>query len=576
MISIKSDGLYTISKDGQEIKISGPIEVKAIVSSSDKRDDFGLLIEWKNYFGISMREVLSMGEIDDYSARKFKKKLLSSGFQLSTRRNTWDLLLSYLIESPRAEHAYSARQSGWVGRQFVTPDWSIGKAQTPAVYIGDSAAANLIQSGTLSDWQQHVGRYCRGNPMMILAVCCALAAPLIEWTGIESFGIQIVGDSKSGKSTAMKVAASMYSDQSYWETWSSTSNGIESIARARNNMLLCLDEFKQCPAQEMDRLIYHLCNGVSKLRSERDGSLGKRHRWRTIFLSTGELTLEELFLTINQKVSAGQAVRFIEIPTFGAFDVFDDTHEFSSAKEFAEHLGAGTIKYYGTLAKAWVETLARLDSPEDEVIKEYRSIRQEWPWSNDIGSQANNVLDKLALLAAAGEIAANNGLLPWHLGDAKDALRRVATIWLDDRNSNENVESKRIANKLLKLINKWRHSIVPKAQNVGGAIGTFEIDQKLIWCIPQKIFRSAVIESSSREFRQTINYMWKKGWLITNEGDRRTFKIGNERFVKFFPAQICQDCGDSVDLSHFSNQPNHLINNKYPTIPTSQSENQEC
>jgi uncharacterized protein (DUF927 family) len=458
----------------------------------------------------------------------------------------------------------------------VTPDWTVGECDIPAQYVGEFAGSNLVDAGALLEWQQNVGKYCCGNPIMIMAVCCALAAPIIEWSGIESFGVQIVGDSKSGKSTAMKVAASVYSDQTYWETWSSTSNGIESIARARNNMLLCLDEFKQCPAQEMDRLIYHLCNGVSKLRSERDGSLGKRYRWQTIFLSTGELTLEELFHSLDQKVSAGQTVRFLEIPTFGDFDVFDNIHEFSTAKDFAEYLASVTKKYFGTLAKAWLDMLSRLECPEDEVVREYRSIREEWPWPKDIGSQANNVLDKLALLAAAGEMATNHGLLPWQLGDAKDALKRVAKIWLDDRNSTENAESKWFAKKLTKLIHKWRHSISPRGQWNDGSIGMFEIDQKLVWYIPQQTFKSEVIQSSSREYRQIINYMSKKGWLSSNEGGRRTFKIGNERFVKFFPELICQECGESINLSHFRNSSNSLINKGYPKIPTSQSENHQC
>lgn len=63
MLKAKPDGIYTLTKDGEERKISGPIEVKAIVSSPDKRDDFGRLIEWKNYFGLSIREVLPIQNV---------------------------------------------------------------------------------------------------------------------------------------------------------------------------------------------------------------------------------------------------------------------------------------------------------------------------------------------------------------------------------------------------------------------------------------------------------------------------------------------------------------------------------
>ncbi|CAI3970084.1 DUF927 domain-containing protein [Alteromonas macleodii] len=573
MLKAKVDGIYTLNKDGEERKISGPIEVKAIVSSPDKRDDFGRLIEWKNYFGLSIREVLPMGEVDDYSAKKFKKRLLNSGFELSTKKFSWDSLLSYLIEYPCSEHAITAKQSGWVDRQFITPDWTVGEATTPAVYVGDFAGANLSEAGTLAEWQQQVGSYCRDNPILILSVCCALAAPLIEWTGIESFGVQIVGASKTGKSTAMKVAASVYSDQTYCESWSSTANGLESIARARNNMLLCLDEFKQCPEQEMDRLVYHLCNGVSKLRSEKDGSLGKRYRWNTIFLSTGEITLKQLLHENNKTVSAGQMVRFLDIPTFGAFDVFENIHEFSSPKEFAEHLGSATRKYFGTLAKAWVKILSSLNFPQDEVIKEYKRIREDWPWKKDIGSQANNVLDKLALLAAAGEIATNYGLLPWHLGDAKNALKQVAVVWLDDRDGTENAENKKLTEDILKLIKKWRHSLSSKEEWNDSFIGMFEFDQELVWYIPQQILKTEVNQPNKQIYSKVRELMWKKGWLSSNEPDRRTFKIGSKRFFKLFPEKVCRECGESVDLSHFYPNDKALNSNANPTFPVSQREN---
>ena len=45
MLKAKPDGIYALNKDGEERKISGPIDVKAIVSSHDKRDDFGRLLE---------------------------------------------------------------------------------------------------------------------------------------------------------------------------------------------------------------------------------------------------------------------------------------------------------------------------------------------------------------------------------------------------------------------------------------------------------------------------------------------------------------------------------------------------
>mgnify|MGYP001407457300 FL=1 len=94
MLKTKPDGIYSYTSSGEEKKISGPIEVKAIVSSHDKRDDFGRLLEWKNYFGLPIREVLPMGEVDDNFAKKFKKRVLRSGFQITPGKNSWESLLA--------------------------------------------------------------------------------------------------------------------------------------------------------------------------------------------------------------------------------------------------------------------------------------------------------------------------------------------------------------------------------------------------------------------------------------------------------------------------------------------------
>lgn len=80
MLKVKFDGIYVFNKDGEERKIFGLIEVKVIVFLYDKWDDFGWFLEWKNYFGLLICEVLLMGEVDDNFVKKFKKRLFRFGF----------------------------------------------------------------------------------------------------------------------------------------------------------------------------------------------------------------------------------------------------------------------------------------------------------------------------------------------------------------------------------------------------------------------------------------------------------------------------------------------------------------
>lgn len=569
----KEDGGYIHDKKEGELRICGPIKVIAIVSDSARERGFGRVIEWVNLYEKVYRTVLLMGETDEQTSQRFKTELKETGFYLLHRKWVWNHVIDFINESIPKKHVIGANSTGWLAGQFVTTEWSAGHSNgSEAIYVGRNVAALLRQKGSLVDWQKSIGSACVGNPILALGVCCALAAPLVAYSGLESFAVHIVGESKTGKTTAMNVAASVYSDEAYAETWSSTANGLEAVASNRNDMLLCLDEFKQAPAQDMDRVIYHIANGASKLRSNKDGSLATRARWNTVLLSTGELSLEEMFKEVGKEVSAGQKVRFIEIPIFGQFGAFDNLGDFKSSKEFAEYLREQSSNHYGTLFKAWIDYLVSVDGLSLMIREEIKAIRKQWAHlAKTDESQVNNVLDKLALLAAAGEIAANVGLLPWSLGDAQRAIGQVTEIWLDDRDSYENSENAELVQNIYRAIQEIGSKLCGNTSKNGLR---FDIEnEELVWFVPHQEFKALVTRSYSRQLRQVINLMLKRHWAHSNEA-RGTFKIRNDRFYKIYPQRFCHDTGQSYNFTRFFPNSKLLKINENPSIPLSQVKNQ--
>src|SRR5690606_38017143 len=162
--------------------------------------------------------------------------------------------------------------------------------------------------GSLESWQTSVAPLCLNNPMLIFSICSGLAAPLLYWLNWPSCGVHLFGKSKIAKTTVLNLAASLYSNQDYVYSWRSTANGLEIIASTHNDMLLCLDELHQVNAEDVDQSIYMLANGMSKIRSNQDGSLGEKRKWRLLYLSTGEVGLEEKLSTIQKNVKAGQEI----------------------------------------------------------------------------------------------------------------------------------------------------------------------------------------------------------------------------------------------------------------------------
>ena len=83
------------------------------------------------------------------------------------------------------------------------------------IYNGDtSQAAAYAEAGTLADWQRELGRYLAGNSRLCLAGGAALAAPLVCLLGMESGGFHLFGDSRDGKSTAARLALSVWGNPS--------------------------------------------------------------------------------------------------------------------------------------------------------------------------------------------------------------------------------------------------------------------------------------------------------------------------------------------------------------------------
>ncbi|CAH9053709.1 hypothetical protein PSECIP111951_00877 [Pseudoalteromonas holothuriae] len=90
-------------------------------------------------------------------------------------------------------------------------------------------------------------------------------------------------------------------------------------------------------------------NSVHPVRQQR--ILRLPARWRLVFLSTGEVTLESHLASIGKRVKAGQQVRVIDLSAdAGAqMGVFNHSHDMNAA-DLADHLKQQSRQHYGCLA----------------------------------------------------------------------------------------------------------------------------------------------------------------------------------------------------------------------------------
>jgi putative DNA primase/helicase len=177
--------------------------------------------------------------------------------------------------------------------------------------------------GTLAQWQDGVGSLARGHFLLRLTISAALAGPLLRLAGFEGGGVHVYGPSSTGKTTLVKMAASVWRPGAPLPTWRVTANGLESWLARSSDGFMPLDEIGQAEGKEIANIIYMQANAIGKIRMNRDTTAKDALTWLTLILSSGELPIETKLAEDRKRAHAGHVVRLIDIKADrvnGAFD----------------------------------------------------------------------------------------------------------------------------------------------------------------------------------------------------------------------------------------------------------------
>jgi putative DNA primase/helicase len=303
-------------------------------------------------------------------------------------------------------------------------------------FNGDHQAYKV--SGTLNDWQQQIGRLCCGNSRLVFAAAIPFATPLLYLLNEPSGGFHYHGLSQKGKTTALQVAASVVGCE--MNSWRTTDNGLEGLAEERCDSLLILDEMAQVDAHAAGKIAYMVANGAGKGRAAQNGDARHIKRWRTLLLSSGEITLADKMNEAGAKRRGGQEVRLADIPSdAGAgMGIFENLHGAPSPGEFAEQLRRATQSVSGTPFLAYLEKLISVLGPDNVApnVSALRDQRDRFIVDNllgDAAGQVRSVCGRFGVVAAAGELATTLGITGWNEGEATAAAQTCFKAWLAKR-----------------------------------------------------------------------------------------------------------------------------------------------
>lgn len=290
--------------------------------------------------------------------------------------------------------------------------------------------------GTLEDWVQGIGRYCVGNALLAFAVSIAFAAVLLRLAGEGSGGFHFRGTTSSGKSTIARMAASVWARATeFLCSWNTTVNAIEETAREHCDGLLVLDELELIDPHLAGGAAYTISNETGKNRSNQGDGNRPRKKWRTLFISNGEISLAQHMTTAGKVVRGGQDIRLLDIPADAGKDmgVFETLHGFETPDTLARHLNSAADEFFGTPIRAFIPKVVE---NRDVVIAELKRSRADFLKANvpsDASGEIFRAAGRFALVATAGELATRWEILPWPPGEANRAAVVCFSSWLSNR-----------------------------------------------------------------------------------------------------------------------------------------------
>jgi len=442
--------------------ICAPLEVVALVRSPENHG-WGLLVEFSDPDRKPHRVIVPMALFRGDGV-EVAGLLLDRGLKIAPKGKP--LLLEYLQTARTDQRARVTGRTGWHDAQgdgavFVLPDQAIGMGADEWIFESEAATANTFKArGTLKGWQAEVAALCAGNSRLMFAVSAAFAAPLLYLAGAESGGFHFRSNSSDGKTTALRVAASVCGRPDYMQRWRATDNGLEALATQHCDALLLLDELAQIDPKAAGEVAYMLANGGGKARAGRTGAARERASWRVLFLSAGEIGLAEHMGEIGKTPRAGQELRLAEIPAdAGAgLGIFEDLHGCASGSEFAKALTEAARRNHGGAFAAYLDALARHQSAAAETVREVVKKFEAACLSDGAHGQARRVAGRFALVGAGGELATKFGVTGWPAGAAMAAARTCFEAWLSRRGGEGNQETRAMLGQVREFLRRYGES----------------------------------------------------------------------------------------------------------------------
>lgn len=553
--SERPDGIYHTSliqtgdNAGKPVSIfvSGPLKVTAYARNT-AAGAWSMMLSFADRDGMEHEIVMKTTALDA-AGNQWLLQLKDGGLRIGDNPDAKRLLKRYLEDRPAVKRIRLVERIGWNEdfSVYMLPSGPVPPQPTNAeqyVYknLGHKQMAHFGVKGGLDEWRDHIGKYCVGNSRLTFCMSAAFLGPLLPLTsGPETKGFHYVAGTSTGKSTALRVAGSVYGGGSvlgFLQSWSGTVNAMEATSEAHNHALLGLDELALIDAKKAGQVAYALTSGAGKLRLNRDSELRESFSWLNVVFSSGEISLEEHMRSAdpNVKMMGGQEIRLVPIPGDAGlgYGVFEQLHGSPTPAAFSEMLKRNTNEYYGTALIAWVTALAER---REELVKRAGTLVAEFraKYAAGAGPQVGRASEAFGLVAAAGELASELGITGWPAGEATSGAAACFAAWRKDRGTEGSSDEANMLKQVRLFFQLHGDSRFETVDEDGLADSLRDRYPRVVnnragtrtpseFRVMDEVFQGEICKGFN--YRRVAKMLAAEGYLITaQEGERTRYKI---------------------------------------------------
>ena len=428
------------TKDGdtRDVRLSAAFEVLGEARDPDG-GGWAVVIRFKDRDGRQKTEVVKRSALAS-EAGAVRAALAGAGLIIHPARGKSERFAAFLAEVAHSRRVTLAERTGWTdANRFSLPAGVIGPiGAEPVLFDGMASSLNYRTVGELDGWRSEIAGRAIGNRALAFVLSLAFVGPLMRCLGLEGGGVHFRGGSSTGKTTLAVAAGSVWGGGGalgFASSWRATGNALEGVAYGHSETLLILDELALVDPQEAGNAAYALATGQGKARARQDGALRRRSEWRVMLLSTGEIGLADHMRAAKraERTMAGQELRLLDLSAdFGAgMGAWEVLHGAAGPAAFSDAIKAAAAKHYGHAGPAFVRALvADRTRWEADAQRQLAAFVKRAKRDDDSG-QVHRAALRFGAVAAAGELAAAMGVVPWPVGLAAKAAECCFERWAE-------------------------------------------------------------------------------------------------------------------------------------------------